>query len=87
MERVVNVEWHGQDYLHLKWHMVCSGLATPALDHSGDSDVDGCDYDNYNNVVIINSPLGGTSVLFFCLNIKSLLASVIKSKMKENLLY
>ena len=31
MEGVVNVEWHGQDYLHLKWHMVCSGLATPGL--------------------------------------------------------
>ena len=30
MEGVVNVEWHGQDYLHLKWHVVCSGLATPA---------------------------------------------------------
>ena len=29
MEGVVNVEWHGQDYLHLKWHVVCSGLATP----------------------------------------------------------
>ena len=25
------VEWHGQDYLHLKWHVVCSGLATPDL--------------------------------------------------------
>ena len=29
--RVVNVEWHGQDYLHLKWHVVCSGLANPDL--------------------------------------------------------
>ena len=27
MEGVVNVEWHGQDYLHLKWHVVCFGLA------------------------------------------------------------
>ena len=32
MEGVVNVESHGQDYLHLKWHVVCSGLATPDLD-------------------------------------------------------
>ena len=31
MEGVVNVEWHGQDYLHLKRHIVCSGLATPGL--------------------------------------------------------
>ena len=31
MEGVVNVEWHGQDYLYLKWHVVCSGLATPVL--------------------------------------------------------
>ena len=31
MEGVVNVEWHGQDYLHLKWHVLYSGLATPAL--------------------------------------------------------
>ena len=31
MEGVVNVEWHGKDYLHLKWHVVCSGLATPDL--------------------------------------------------------
>ena len=31
MKGVVNVEWHGQDYLHLKWHVVCSGLATPVL--------------------------------------------------------
>ena len=23
MKGVVNVEWHGQDYLHLKWHVVC----------------------------------------------------------------
>ena len=30
MEGVVKVEWHGQDYLHLKWHVVCSGLATSA---------------------------------------------------------
>ena len=29
---MVNVEWHGQDYLHLKWHVVCSGLATPVLE-------------------------------------------------------
>ena len=29
MVGVVNVEWHGQDYLHLKWHVVCFGLATP----------------------------------------------------------
>ena len=34
MEGVVNVEWHGQDYLHLKWHVVCSGLATPGLDYN-----------------------------------------------------
>ena len=34
MEGVVNVEWYGQDYLHLKWHVVCSGLATPALNFS-----------------------------------------------------
>ena len=27
------VEWHGQDYLHLKWHVVFPGLATPDLDH------------------------------------------------------
>ena len=32
MEGVVNVEWHDQDYLHLKWHVVCRGLATPGLD-------------------------------------------------------
>ena len=32
MEGVVNVEWHGQDYLHLKWHVVCSGLATPGIE-------------------------------------------------------
>ena len=25
------VEWHGQDYLYLRWHVVCSGLATPGL--------------------------------------------------------
>ena len=31
MEGVVNVEWHGQDYLHLKWQVVCSGLATPGV--------------------------------------------------------
>ena len=31
MEGVGYVEWHGHDYLHLKWHVVCSGLATPAL--------------------------------------------------------
>ena len=31
MEGVVNVKWHGQDYLHLKWHVVSSGLATPGL--------------------------------------------------------
>ena len=31
MEGVVNVEWHGQDYLHLKWHVVCSGLVTPGV--------------------------------------------------------
>ena len=30
MEGLVNVEWHGQDY-HLKWHVVCSGLATPVI--------------------------------------------------------
>ena len=29
---MVNVEWHGQDYLHLKWHVVCSGFITPGLD-------------------------------------------------------
>ena len=34
MEGVVNVEWHGQDYLHLKWHVVCSGLATPDIDYT-----------------------------------------------------
>ena len=28
---MVKVKWHGQDYLHLKWHVVCCGLATPAL--------------------------------------------------------
>ena len=33
MEGVVNVEWYGQDYLHRKWHVVCSGLATPNLDN------------------------------------------------------
>ena len=33
MEGVVNVEWHGQDYLHLKWHVVYSGFATPDLHH------------------------------------------------------
>ena len=32
MEGVVNIEWHGQDYLHFKWHVVCSGLTTPAMD-------------------------------------------------------
>ena len=31
MEGMVNVEWHGQDYLHLKWHVVCSELPTPDL--------------------------------------------------------
>ena len=34
MEGVVNVEWHGQDYLHLKWHVVCSGLATPGVEYT-----------------------------------------------------
>ena len=34
MEGAVNVEWHGQDYLHLKWHVVCSGLATSGLSGS-----------------------------------------------------
>ena len=34
MERVFNVEWHGQDYLHLKWHVVYSWLATPALEYA-----------------------------------------------------
>ena len=33
MEGVVKVEWHDQDYLHLKWHVVSSGLATPVLEH------------------------------------------------------
>ena len=33
MEVVVNVQWLGQDYLSLKWHVVCSGLATPVLEH------------------------------------------------------
>ena len=31
MEGMVNVEWHGQDYLHLKWHVLYSVLATPVL--------------------------------------------------------
>ena len=31
MQGVVKVEWHDQDYLHFKWHVVCRGLATPAL--------------------------------------------------------
>ena len=35
MEGVVNVEWHGQDYLHFKWHVVCFGLASPALGPQG----------------------------------------------------
>ena len=26
-----NAEWHDQDYLRLKWHVVCRGLATPGL--------------------------------------------------------
>ena len=30
---MVNIEWHGQNYLHLKWHVVCSGLATPGLEY------------------------------------------------------
>ena len=30
---MVSVERHGQDYLHLKWHVACSGLATPDLNH------------------------------------------------------
>ena len=34
MEGVVNVERHGQDCLHLKWHVVCSGLATSGLEHA-----------------------------------------------------
>ena len=29
---MVKVEWHDQDYLYLKWHVVCRGLATPLLD-------------------------------------------------------
>ena len=33
MEGVGNVEWHGQDYLLLKWHVLCSGLATAGLAH------------------------------------------------------
>ena len=32
MEGVVNLEYHDQDYLHLKWHVVGRGLATPILD-------------------------------------------------------
>ena len=35
MEGLVNVEWHDQDYLHLKRHVVCSGLATPDLKRFG----------------------------------------------------
>ena len=35
MEGLVNVEWHGQDYLHLKWHVVCSELATSGLESHG----------------------------------------------------
>ena len=38
MEGVVNVEWHGQDYLHLKWHVVCSGLVTTGIDLVQDRD-------------------------------------------------
>ena len=30
---MVIVEWHAQDYLHLKWHVVCRGLATPAIEN------------------------------------------------------
>ena len=29
---MVNVEWQGQDYLHLMWHVVCSRLATPDVE-------------------------------------------------------
>ena len=32
MEGVVNVEWHGENYLHLKWRMVYSGLVTHVLE-------------------------------------------------------
>ena len=30
---MVKVEWHDQDYLHLKWHVVYRGLAIPDLDN------------------------------------------------------
>ena len=29
---LVNVKWHDEDYLHLKWHEVRHRLATPDLD-------------------------------------------------------
>ena len=29
---MVNAEWHDQDYVHLEWHVVCRGLATPTLE-------------------------------------------------------
>ena len=32
MEGVVNIEWHDQDYLYLKWYVVCPELATPAVE-------------------------------------------------------
>ena len=31
MEGMVNVKWHGQNYLHLKWHVIDSWLTTPGL--------------------------------------------------------
>ena len=41
MEGVVNVEWHGQDYLLIKWHVVCSGVITPGLGSTiGDGQTD-----------------------------------------------
>ena len=33
---MVKVEWHVQDYLHLKWHVVLRRLATPYKTNDGE---------------------------------------------------
>ena len=39
MEGVINVQWYGQDYLYLKWYVMCSALATPGLER-GNSNIE-----------------------------------------------
>ena len=45
---LVRVEWHDQDYLHLKCHVVCRGLATPDLEYTSGVR---CFYMRGNNVI------------------------------------